>query len=126
MSSLAASVFSVLALAGFAFQVALVAGAPWGELTLGGRWHGRLPPVGRAIAAGSAVLILLFAAIVLARAGLAFDDSWLARRPLAWGVVAYCGLGVLANAATRSRRERALWLPVVAVMLLSSLLVALA
>jgi hypothetical protein len=46
-------------------------------------------------------------------------------RTLVWGVVAYCVLGVLANALTPSRWERIIWLPVVSGMLLCSILVAL-
>ena len=44
-------------------------------------------------------------------------------RTLIWVVVTYCALGVLANAATSSRWERRLWLPVVFGMLVSSVIV---
>ena len=44
-------------------------------------------------------------------------------RTLIWVVVTYCALGVLANAATPSRWERRLWLPVVFGMLVSSVIV---
>lgn len=59
--------------------------------------------------------------IVRARAGL-YTASGAARLgKLGWLVVAYCGLGVLANAATPSAAERMLWLPVVSLMFVSSL-----
>ncbi|MHA1157636.1 MAG: hypothetical protein ACTSP2_02655 [Alphaproteobacteria bacterium] len=56
MTEIAAYLFSVLA--GFAalFQMALVAGAPWGERTLGGRWPGTLPPALRPVALALTVL----------------------------------------------------------------------
>jgi hypothetical protein len=44
---------------------------------------------------------------------------------LAWVPVIVSALSVIMNAATRSRVERRLWLPVAIVMLASSLLVAL-
>jgi hypothetical protein len=37
-----------------------------------------------------------------------------------WGVVVYSALGVLANAATPSAPERALWLPVALLMVVTS------
>lgn len=30
-----------------AFHVAMICGAPWGHLTMGGRWPGALPPAAR-------------------------------------------------------------------------------
>jgi hypothetical protein len=125
LSTVAAIGFAVLASAVIVFQLALVLGAPWGELTLGGRYRGALPLRLRAVPLASAVLIGGFSAIVLARAGLAFASLQGASGSLVWFVVAYCAAGVLANAATPSRRERALWLPVVGAMLLASAVVAL-
>lgn len=124
MSACAALVFTVLAAGVGAFQLALLFGAPWGELTLGGRWVGRLPPRVRLLPLVSLVVLAGLVAVVLARAGWALAGlneqvDW-----LVWLVVAYCALGCLANAATPSQRERRLWLPVVIAMLISSLVVA--
>jgi hypothetical protein len=123
--TIAAIIFTALSAFVGAFQLALVFGAPWGEVTLGGRYKGALPNRIRAAPAVSAVLILGFAVIVLARAGLAFFDLGPLSVKLIWGVAAYCLLGSLMNYLTPSKRERALWFPVVAVMLICSLLVAL-
>lgn len=109
-----------------AFQIALALGAPWGELTLGGRWRGSLPLVVRLIPLLSVVLLACFCAVLLARAGLALPQYGSLSRTLVWFVVAYCTLGSIANAATPSKRERKLWLPVVLSMLTSSLVVAMA
>lgn len=80
----------------------------------------------RAVAGTSAVLLVGMIAIVRARAGLV-AGSWAARcARLVWLVVGYCVLGVVLNAATPSAEERRLWLPVVALMLISSLRVAVA
>lgn len=126
MIDLAAGLFVVLALFVVAFQVALILGAPWGHLTLGGRFEGALPRRVRAVPAVSALLLGGFAIVVLARAGLALPGWSEAARVAIWVPVAYLVLGSVANAATPSRDERRLWLPVILVMLVCALVVALA
>lgn len=119
--ALSANIFTVLAAVVAAFQLALVVGAPWGAVTQGGRFVGALPPPARVIAALSALLLVVFIGIV--RAHVSRDRA--PRFPRAiWVVVAYCALGVLANAATPSANERVLWLPVVILMFFTSLHVA--
>lgn len=125
MVTLAAWTFVVLAALVVAFQVALVAGAPWGRLTMGGRFPGRLPRGMRSVAAFSALLLVAFAVMVAGRAGLALPGTSLVAPWSVWIVVGYAVLGVVANAATPSRGERALWLPVTLAMLACSLVVAL-
>ena len=114
-----ANLFSVLPSAVVAFQLALVAGAPWGALTQGGRVSGVLPAGARFFALFSAALLLFFIFLVRARAAPAARY-----RRAVWGVVAYCALGIVANAATPSAPERMLWLPVVFAMYVTSLHVA--
>ena len=124
MTQAAAILFVFVSALVGAFQVALVLGAPWGEFTMGGRWRNSLPLHARFIAVVSAALVGAFAIIITARAGLAFVplQSW--APTLSWIVVGYCALGTLANAVTPSRRERAVWLPVVLCMLVLSFFVA--
>ena len=125
MIHFAALLFALMCIVISLFQAALIFGAPWGELTLGGRWPGQLPIFGRVLAGASLVLVLVFAGIIVSRAGLAsqslpvFPPNW------SWVVVGYFALGSVANAATPSRRERAIWLPTVLFMLVLSTLVAL-
>ncbi|HRQ78409.1 MAG TPA: hypothetical protein PLY94_07390 [Gemmatimonadaceae bacterium] len=113
-----ANVFTLCAGAATLFQLALVAGAPWGQLTQGGRVSGVLPLAGRLIALVSAILLVAFIVAIRARAR---TDRF---RRVAWAVVAYCALGIVANAATPSAAERALWLPIVTLMFGASLHVA--
>ena len=120
----AARTFLALTALAVAFQLALAAGAPWGELTMGGAFPGRLPLPMRAVAVASATLLSGFGAVVAARAGLALPRWRPAARRLIWAVVAYMLLGVGLNAATPSPRERALWLPVTAVLAVCALVVA--
>jgi hypothetical protein len=125
MPQACALLFGALSLAVATFQVALVLGAPWGEYTLGGRWRGALPAAVRVLAGLSAALLVFSAAVVAARAGVAFPSMAGLASTWVWVVVAYCALGSIANAFTPSRRERMIWLPVVLGMLVLSLVVAL-
>lgn len=120
MSELCAWIFVVVTLLTILFQLALAFGAPWGEWTLGGRHHGVLPGLWRLVPIVSAAMLMAFAAVVATRAQLSFPDWYQESRSLIWIVVAYSALGCVANAATRSAKERRLWLPVVCVMLVTS------
>lgn len=124
LNTLAAQLFALLAAVVVVFQAGLIFGAPLGHLTLGGKYQGRLPPLVRLVPALSAVLLSAFACVVLARAGLAFPRMAASAPLLVWFVVAYCAVGVLANLFTPSAKERAIWLPVVLLMLVTSSLVA--
>ena len=122
--TLAALFFALLAAAVVLFQFALICGAPFGQITLGGKYPGRLPPIVRLVPAFSAVLLCGFALVVVARAGIGWPALAASSRTLVWFVVAYCAAGVLANFFTPSRHERRVWLPVVLLMLVSSSIVA--
>ena len=122
-AELAAHVFTGFTLIVIAFQFALAAGMPWGHLTWGGRFPGQLPARMRGMAIFSAVLLAVFALIVESRAGILWP-GWGAAKTLIWSVVAYSAVGVVANAATPSRWERIVWLPVVLILLVCSVVVA--
>ncbi|MEI6372560.1 MAG: hypothetical protein WCP26_02150 [Actinomycetes bacterium] len=95
------------------FQIALVAGAPWGAFTQGGQTSGTLPLAGRLLAALSIVVVLVMALAILARAGL----GPMARAPrrlitvLTWFTMIYSLLAIVANTASQSASERMLWAP---------------
>jgi len=80
----------------------------------------------RVAALVQAVLLAGTVAIVLSRAGLVLPAwsgvvGW-----LIWGVVALAVIAAILNAITPSAGERRIWVPVALVMLVSSLVVALA
>ncbi len=125
MRPAAAIVFTLLAATVALFQIGLTAGMPWGHLTLGGRYPGRLPGRIKPVAALSALLLSGFAAVVLVRADLLLPAWAPLSRTLIWVVVAYSAIGTIAHIVTPSRAERRLWLPVVATMLACSLITAL-
>jgi len=120
----AALVFAVAAGGVIAFQLALAMGAPWGRYAMGGTIPGRFPPPMRVAAVVQAALIAVLAAGVLSTAGLVLPDLARAYPWLAWVAVVVSTLAVFLNAISRSAGERRIWVPVAAVLLLSSLLVA--
>ena len=120
-----AIIFAVLALVVICFQVVLLLGAPWGRLTWGGKYPGRLPRFMRIVAGVSALLLAGFALTVLVRAGVLVPSLLPASRVAIWIVVGYSVVGIVANATTKSRWERILWLPTTVGMLVCSLIVAL-
>jgi len=106
-----AAVAAAVLLAGvIAFQVALAAGLPLGEATMGGRAatvDGVLQPLYRAVALGSAVVLGLAAWIVLGRAGLVpifLDGQALAGG--AWVVAGFLALNTVTNLSGRHALER--------------------
>lgn len=107
---LAAVAAAVLMAGVIAFQVALAAGLPLGEATMGGRAatvDGVLQPPYRAIALGSAVVLVLAAWIVLGRAGtvpIFLDGQALVLS--AWVVAGFMALNTLTNLSGRHPFER--------------------
>jgi hypothetical protein len=98
---------SATALVG-AFQVALAAGAPWGDLAYGGANPGTLPAGYRAASAGAA---LAWGATTVAITRMPIPVTQRGRNGLA--VLAAVGLvGATMNAISPSVGERALWAPV--------------
>jgi hypothetical protein len=123
---LAAIVYALATSVVVGFQLALAAGAPWGEYAMGGRFAGRFPPSMRAAAVVQAVILGSLALVVLDAAGLV-ELGWAAALPwLVWVPVVVSALSAFLNAITPSRAERRLWLPLGLVLLVSSTAVALA
>lgn len=123
----AAATVAVALLVGVAaFQVALALGAPWGRASYGGQER-VLPTRLRVTSAVAAVAWPLVALVVARRAGAPawapLPDVWL---PAAtWAVAGLLAISVVMNALSRSRVERAIWVPVVAVACASVAVVAL-
>ena len=107
---LAAVAAAVLLITVSGFQAALAAGLPLGEATMGGRAStvdGVLQPRYRAIAVASAIVLLLTAWIVLARAGtlpVVFRGQVLVWA--AWVVAGLLALNTLTNLFGRHPLER--------------------
>jgi hypothetical protein len=125
ISTAAALVFAAAICSVIAFQVALALGAPWGEYAMGGRFR-TFPPRMRVAAVVQAVVLALLAVIVLSAAGVVVPALTDGRPWLAWVPVAISAVSLVLNLITPSARERRIWAPIGAVMLVSSLIVALA
>lgn len=126
IARVAAIVYAIITLGVVAFQIALAAGAPWGAYAMGGAAPGKLPPGLRIAALVQAALLAGLAAVVLARAGLILPGWAQASGWLVWIVVAITALSLVLNLITRSAGERAIWAPAAALLVISSLAVALA
>lgn len=122
---IATYLFLILVTLVIIFQFALTLGMPWGHLTMGGKFEGKLPARMRVVSTLSAFILMLFGLIVATAGGLLLPEWHELATNAIWVVVAYCVMGVLANAVTPSKWERIIWLPVVSLMLVCSLLVAL-
>jgi hypothetical protein len=121
----AAIFYTVVSAGVVVFQVALAAGAPWGAYAMGGAFPGQFPPELRIAAVIQALILVGLAAVVLARAGVALPGWARASRWLIWFVVAFAALSLILNLITPSAGERAIWVPVALLLLLSSVVVAL-
>lgn len=121
---MAARLFAALIMFTALFQVALAAGMPLGLLAWGGSYPGTLPSNLRIASGISVVVLAALGLVVLIRAGLVMSQWQRRSRLLIWFVVAYCVLGVVANAITPSMWERTLWLPVTILLSITSITVA--
>lgn len=119
---LAAWVFAALSVVVMLFHAAAILGAPVGDLTMGGRWPGVLPPAARLLSGLSLGVIGLAAAVVLARTGVIRRTlpGWAMR-----AVLAYLAVAIPMHVATPSAAERRLWLPVILMLTASALWVEL-
>ncbi len=123
-AEVAAIIFCALTSVVVVFQLALAAGAPWGQVAMGGKYPGRFPRQLRIAAVVQALVLVGLGAVVLTRAGLIFPQWFAASTMLIWGVVAFSALSLVLNLITPSKWERIIWAPVAAVMLLCSVTVA--
>lgn len=125
LADLAAIVYLALTVVSVGFQLALALGKPWGELAMGGRYPGRLPPLLRVMAVVQGVILSLLALIVLSKAGLVLPEATADSPNVAFIPVVVMGFSAWLNINTRSVRERKLWAPITVAMLVCALVVAL-
>lgn len=102
------------------FQIALIAGAPLGAYTQGGKHEGALPVSGRIMAALSIPVLLFQGLAILSAAGFPGLD-W--PRWTGWVAFAVQAITTLLNGITPSKPERAVWGPVTLVMTAMALVV---
>jgi hypothetical protein len=108
------------------FQVALAAGAPWGEYAYGGARTGKLPVGFRINSVVAALVMVAIAGHYLAQLGVfepLLDSA--GNSVVNWVLVGFTGLSAIANNITRSKKERAVWAIPTILMFIAALLVAL-
>jgi len=120
-----AKIYAFFSLIVIAFQLALAAGAPWGKISMGGKYPGVYPKQMRIAAIVMSVFFLLLTSIVGIRAGWLETNLFELSRIAIWVVVAINGLGLLMNLITPSKWERIIWAPVCLVLLYCSVMVGL-
>ncbi len=113
MTTQIAHLFATGCLAIVFFQIALIAGAPLGEYTQGGQTSGALPLRGRIIAAISIPILLFCGVAILSAAGFPGLD-W--PRKAGWFALAIMVISAILNWITPSKKERAVWGPIMLVM----------
>lgn len=124
-SQIAAKIFFALSLIVSGFHLGMVFGAPWGEITMGGRWPGKLPIKLRVASVFQILLFIALTAIVLTRSQvIELIDPEFSRKAI-WLVVGLMTIASILNGITPSHRERKIWGPIAIALLASSLIVAL-
>ena len=120
---------SLLVAGGFAavvaFQLALVAGAPWGSAAWGGTTPGRLPTELRVASAFAGCFYVAAALTALARGGVGRSAiPYAFSRRAMWALTALMAVGAVMNAASPGRWERYGWAPFILGLTILSLLLA--
>lgn len=103
------------------FQIGLVFGRPWGEWTMGGYNKGALPAKIR-IAPAISICILTFFALFVIDTTQVFSSNFNFPEYIKWFLISFNVLAVIANTATQSKKERKLWQPITAIMLICSVI----
>ena len=123
---IAALIQAVIALGVAIFQIALVAGAPLGEYTMGGQHPGKLPGQFRVTAAVSAIIMVAQSGHYLAQAVILNPALSPGQNAIVnWFWFGFAVLGLIVNSISRSKKERNTWVPVLLVSAICTLLVAL-
>ena len=123
MMAIGVWIFTVAAALVIMLHLVLIAGAPIGYMTMGGRNPGVLPASARKSSFAQAVIVACFIVIVWDTAG---RVSFMQGAPwMIWVVVGVSAVSLVANTVTPSVRERYFGIPAALGMLSGSLLVAL-
>ena len=114
LEQMAAILYALIIALVVLFQVCLIFGAPWGQITQGGRYEGSLPVGGRLVATLSVPTLIFMAASIISAAGLVPNwTDW-----TAYAAIAVQALSTTLNWITPSQKERFLWGPITCIMLL--------
>lgn len=124
MIEVAAIAYLTLATVLVLFHLTLAAGAPWGNLTMGGSHTGVLPKKFRIAAILQALLILVTVVIVITEAGIWFSSFRTITSVGIWFIVILFSTSSILNLITRSVWERRMGAPIALCMLVCSIIIA--
>jgi hypothetical protein len=114
LEQMAAILYALIIALVVLFQLCLIFGAPWGQITQGGRYEGPLPVGGRVVATLSVPTLIFMGASITSAAGLMPNwADW-----TAYAAIAVQALSTTLNWITPSQKERFLWGPITSIMLL--------
>ncbi|ASA26363.1 hypothetical protein [Paenibacillus donghaensis] len=119
-------VFSILMAIVILFQAGLAVGMPWGKYAMGGKFPGKYPAPMRVACLIQIVVLTFLALIVLSKSGNILPGWFEFVNVAIWFVVAFSVIATILNLITRSVWERRIWAPVSLLLLLTSLIVAIA
>lgn len=123
LETVSAIVFAALTGIIIIFQACLVAGMPWGEASMGGRYPGKYPPKMRVVAGINIIILGFTIVLVLSRTGLILPQLSAISRTGIWFIVVFFSISTVLNTITPSKIER-IWAPVALVQLIASIIVA--
>lgn len=123
--TLSAIVFTFLIGVVVLFQLGLALGMPWGEAANGGKYPGKLPRKMRIVSVFNMFILAFLSVIVLTKAKLVLAEFESFASTAIWFVVGFSVIGTVLNTITPSKIERKLWAPTTAMLLITSLIVAL-
>jgi hypothetical protein len=123
VETVSAIIFTALTGIVIIYQGCLVAGMPWGEASMGGKYPGKYPPKMRIVAVINMLILSVLAALVLSEANVLFPQLKSISSVGIWFIVAFFILGTIMNTLTPSKIER-IWAPVAFIQLITSLTVA--
>ena len=106
------------------FHVTLIFGAPLGDLTMGGKYPGKLPIKIRVASFIQILVVILFSFIIISRTGIYFESYYAISRVAVWIVVSFFIFGTLVNILSPSKKEKLIMGPLNIIALICSLLVA--
>lgn len=113
---LTAWVAAILMVGVSAFQVLLFFGIPLASYSWGGRYEGALPKGMRWLSLLSAVVLLLFAFVILGHIHVFSVGQEFPTTTFVWGIALFMGLNTLGNLASKSKKEKLVMTPLSAVI----------
>ncbi|KAB8130780.1 hypothetical protein F9U64_14055 [Gracilibacillus oryzae] len=92
------------------FQILLACGYPLGEFALGG-YYKVLPVKLRVVSGVNALVLLIFAVVLLLHSNIISGIDLISVKILIWGITVFLGINTIANLISRSKKERYVMTP---------------